>query len=169
MTNHARRWSIALGYLALMYWTTYVINSEGVLEGAGVAHAAFLAAYIIAAIALLVLGLVKFGVKNDYAWICLGIIVLLLMMAVLNLSDPKGRLHFLEYGLFFVLVYRALKMRVSGFTAYASAIILTCAAGVADEFLQSLYGRGFFDMADVLNNTFAAYLAAGVSLVWERC
>ncbi len=163
------RWAVVAAYVALIYVTTFVISVTGVFEMKGVASHVFLAVYVVAATALLAMGLKRFGLRNDYAWLYVAILALLLLIAALNLAEPKDRLHFLEYGLLFVLVLRALKAKTTGFYAYALAIILTAAAGVVDETLQSLYPKGVFDLSDLLNNVFAAYLAAGAALVWERC
>lgn len=169
MTNSARRWTLVLCYLVLMYVSTAIISIWGILDNQRAAQAVFLAVYILAGIALIAIGLRRFGIKNDYAWLYLGIIVALLLLACQNLSEARDRLHFLEYGLLWVLVYRAVKESANRFTAYGIALIATCCFGIIDELFQSMYPHGFFDLSDVMNNTFAGYLAAGVILVWERC
>lgn len=164
--NAKYRW-LVLVYLFLMFTTTYVINSGNLLADKGITSNVFVAAYIVAAIAVIALGFVKLGFGHHYAWIYTVLFAAFLMLAAFNLGEPKDRLHFLEYGLLFVLLYRAMRGIGDGVIRYGLTLILTSAIGLVDETVQSVYS--FFDLSDVMNNAFAGYLAAGVTLVWERC
>ena len=160
---------VVILYVLLIYVATLILSLGGFLEGKGAISNVFIAAYILLAFVLLFQGVKRFGLRNFYAWFYLAALVTLLMMAAFNLPEPKDRLHFLEYGLLFILVYRALRPNVSGFFSYSLALVATFALGLIDEGLQFFYPNSMMDFADVMRNTFAGYLAAGVMLVWERC
>lgn len=169
MSQSLNRWAVVGIYLFIIFAATFIVSWGKFLDAPGAASNVFLIIYIITAIAVLVIGLLKFGTGNHYAWLYMGIISVLLMIAAFNLTEPKDRLHFLEYGALFILIYRALKVKQVGFITYGLALLATALCGVFDESLQSLYPGGIMDYADILNNTFAGYLACGVTLVWEKC
>jgi len=81
---------------------------------------------------------------------------------------PEERFHLLEYGLLGGLVYAALLerrrpaagMRWSASSA-ALAVVLTGAAGWADEGIQYLLPNRHYDWIDVGLNVLAAILAVG--------
>lgn len=169
MSTSISRWVIVGLYLIIIFAATYIIRLGGFLDDKTLASKIFLAVYIITAITLITVGLLRFGSGNHFAWLYMGIIAALLMIAVFNLAEPAARLHFLEYGALFVLIYRAFKVKTGGFLAYGLALLATAVCGAFDEYLQSLYRSGIMDYSDVLNNAFAGYLACGATLVWEKC
>lgn len=168
MKRDSHRIALVCAYVLLIYVGTFVITMGGFLEDKGIASHVFTWAYVALAAILLSWGIARFG-RNSYAWLYLAIIAALLITAALNLPEPRDRLHFLEYGLLFILLHRALGPAAPRPVAYGLTLVGTFAIGLTDEALQSFYPDGVMDFGDAMNNAFAGYLAAGVVLVWERC
>ena len=87
---------------------------------------------------------------------------------------PQERLHYLGYGLLAVLLYLGLA-RYRGESATGSAVVPALAAllvgslvGFADELLQIVWPRRYFDWADVGMNVIAVGLGLLVAIpVWN--
>ncbi len=119
----------------------------------------------------------------ERAWI--GLALLLYAAGTLNARYPQERLHYLGYGLLAILLYvgfardRAARDRatVDGVASGGrpaelapafAAFVLGCAVGFADELLQILWPRRYFDWADVGMNVVAVGLGLLVAIpLWN--
>ncbi len=74
-------------------------------------------------------------------------------------SNPEEAIHFVEYGILGVLVYRALVHRIRDTSVYATAIVVTGTVGIIDESLQWLAPSRYWDLRDLQINLFAGILS----------
>jgi len=72
---------------------------------------------------------------------------------------PEEALHFVEYGVFGLLLYRALRHRLPDLAVFPAALLLGTAFGVLDELVQWLVPGRFWDLRDVFVNGLAVALA----------
>ena len=72
--------------------------------------------------------------------------------------NPEEALHFIEYGVLGVLLFRALSHRVRDPTVYISAAMIGCMVGMVDETIQWITPRRFFDYRDIWLNAFSGLL-----------
>ena len=74
-------------------------------------------------------------------------------------SNPEEAVHFVQYGILSILVYRALTHRITDYGIYFIALLLTTTVGIIDETLQWLTPNRVWGLKDILHNTLAAALA----------
>ena len=85
--------------------------------------------------------------------------------AVPELRDsPAERFHFIEYGALYLIALRAIAVDVRGLAAYPLAVLVTAAAGYADESMQGMSDYRYFDWDDVKMNAYAALFAAWICI-----
>jgi hypothetical protein len=82
-------------------------------------------------------------------------------------KKPAEALHYLEYGLLSILIYRALTHRIRDHSIFVAAVIIGTIVGTLDETIQWLTPRRFFTFEDIILNCTAlvivqAALATGV-------
>lgn len=73
-------------------------------------------------------------------------------------TNPEEALHFVQYGMLGLLVYRALTHYVRDAAIYFSAAMICGMLGVLDEIIQWVTPRRFWDFRDVLLNFIGASL-----------
>ena len=73
-------------------------------------------------------------------------------------KNPEEAMHFIEYGVLGVLLFRALSHRIRDPTIYFSAAMIGCMVGMADETIQWITPRRFFDYRDIWLNAFSGLL-----------
>ena len=79
-------------------------------------------------------------------------------------TNPEEALHFIQYGVLSVLIYRALLHRLRDFSIYAAAALIAGLLGTVDEIIQWITPRRFFDFRDIgLNFGSAVLVQVGVS------
>lgn len=92
----------------------------------------------------------------------------LFSMFLLRLGLPE-RTHLIEYCILAILIHEALlekqKKSKSPWKVPLLAIGLTSALGLIDETLQLLVPNRFFDIKDIIFNSFAAILAVGSRVI----
>ena len=102
-----------------------------------------------------------------YAWL-LGIAGLVIYLTFgLRAGSPEEAVHFLQYGMLSLLLYRAFTHRVRDYSIYAAATIAGTVLGMVDETVQWLTPGRHFGVRDIWLNFTAvalvqAALAAGV-------
>jgi hypothetical protein len=79
-------------------------------------------------------------------------------------EHPEEAVHFLEYGLLGVLLYRALRPRFPDATALLSAALLVTLVGTVDEIIQWITPGRYWDFRDILLNGGAGALA--LAAIW---
>ncbi len=102
-----------------------------------------------------------------YVWL-LGIAGLIVYLTFgLRAGSPEEAVHFLQYGMLSLLLYRAFTHRVRDYSIYAAATIAGTVLGMVDETVQWLTPGRHFGVRDIWLNFTAvalvqAALAAGV-------
>ena len=71
---------------------------------------------------------------------------------------PEEAMHFVQYGVLSVLLYRALRTRYADAGLYVIAFLLGALLGTLDEVIQWIIPRRFFDFRDILINVSAVGL-----------
>ncbi len=73
--------------------------------------------------------------------------------------NPEEAIHFIEYGVLSVLFFRALSFRLSDWSIYVAAALLSSLVGTLDEVLQWFTPQRIFDFRDIWLNSSAGFLA----------
>ena len=107
------------------------------------------------------------GSVAGYAWL-LGIAGLVVYLTFgLKAGSPEEAVHYLQYGMLSLLLYRAFTHRIRDYSIYAAATIAGTIVGMVDETVQWLTPGRHFGVRDIWLNFTAvalvqAALAAGV-------
>ena len=103
------------------------------------------------------------GVRVVRAVVLLGTSTVFVAYA-LRLGTEEA-MHFVQYGVLGVLVYRALTHRVRDAGVYVVAVLIGTIVGTLDELVQWLTPRRFWGLADIWLNLFAVTLVqVGIGL-----
>jgi hypothetical protein len=73
-------------------------------------------------------------------------------------ANPEESLHFVQYGVLSMLLFRALHHRVRDPSVYIAAAMLGTMFGILDELIQWMVPRRFFDYRDIGINVMAVLL-----------
>lgn len=73
-------------------------------------------------------------------------------------GNPEEAIHFVQYGILSILVFRALTLRAPDNTSYFTAVALVCAIGIIDEALQWLAPQRYWGLRDIRLDAIAAVL-----------
>ncbi len=99
-----------------------------------------------------------------YAWL-LGIAGLVIYLTFgLRAGSPEEAVHFLQYGMLSLLLYRAFTHRVRDYSIYAAATIAGTIVGMIDETVQWLTPGRHFGVRDIWLN-FTAVVLVQAALV----
>ena len=103
----------------------------------------------------------------SYAWLLGSAALILFLTFELKANSPEEAVHFLQYGVLSLLLFRAFTHRISDYSIYAVATIAGTIVGMIDETVQWLTPRRYFGLSDIwLNFTAVALvqvaLAAGI-------
>jgi hypothetical protein len=74
-------------------------------------------------------------------------------------SNPEESLHFVQYGVLSLLLLRALRDRLDGWSLYFAVAMAGIGFGIVDELIQWLVPLRYFDYRDIGLNTAAVFLA----------
>lgn len=100
----------------------------------------------------------------NYLWLLL-IAVLFVGYTFSLRQHPEEALHFVEYGILAVLVYRALCHRIQDPSVYVGAVLLCLIVGVVDEGIQWATPGRYWGIGDIwLNGLAATLVMAGIAL-----
>ncbi len=94
--------------------------------------------------------------RSGMAWLC-GVTALILFGAG-RFSAPEESLHFIEYGVLGLLLFRALSHRLHDPGVYIVATLAGIIVGAFDEMVQWITPERFFDFRDIRLNGFAVLL-----------
>lgn len=84
-----------------------------------------------------------------------------------HMEIPAEKIHFLEYGILSVLIFRAVRHVIANEIVYYLTFAICYLIGVSDEFIQSMVPKRVGDIVDTGWNLAAVLLALiGVSKVW---
>jgi len=160
--DRCRNWGAAFAYIALVYatvpvfpavWDRLWVHTEGAIRHLGI--------LVILGLAVAVLTAVRHRVgRRD--WVPYAVLVAVFaaygyLLAVFG-TYPAERLHLIEYGLLGWMLFRALRLDLSGGRAYVVALVLTVLVGVGDESIQWILPQRFFEVKDVVLNAVSGVL-----------
>jgi len=122
-------------------------------------HGVIICVIIMLCIAILKLRLKKrIATAKQYLWL-LGISGGFIVYTIQLRNNPEESVHFVQYGLLAILVYRALTHRIADTGIYIVALLITVAIAMTDETIQWLTPRRQWGLRDIWLDTFAAALA----------
>jgi len=87
----------------------------------------------------------------DLLWL-VGVVAIIVVWTRHLMGQPEEAVHFLEYGVLGVLLYRALEDRVPDPTVYVAATLTGLLVGTVDEIIQWLVPGRFWDFRDIVLN-----------------
>lgn len=115
---------------------------------------------IVAAAAVAIAYLMRLRVYSPGNYLWLFITSCLFVGSTIRLRDnPEEAIHFVEYGVLGLLLYRALTHRIRDGSIYFAAAIIGAIIGTADEAIQWVVPRRYWGLRDIGLNVF------GVSLI----
>ena len=100
----------------------------------------------------------------DLLWL-IGVAAVVAIWTHNLMGQPEEAVHFLEYGVLGVLLYRVFEDRVPDPTVYVAATLAGLFAGTVDEIIQWLVPGRFWDFRDIILNTGAVALVQIV--IWR--
>jgi hypothetical protein len=93
----------------------------------------------------------------DALWL-LGVSTILLLWTRRLMGSPEEAVHFLEYGVLGVLLYRALRTRIPDDTVFFAAALIGLLVGTVDEIIQWVVPGRYWDYRDIVLNGGASVL-----------
>lgn len=147
-------WALAAGWTALIYSTLSLVRPACEFLKARTPFAVIINAALLAVLAAVVFAARRQLFTRRGVW--LAVAILLYLGGLWVLKVPEEKIHFLEYGLLAVLVYRAVRMDAGAVRAYIAAFLITCLLGWADEGIQHLLPSRYFQWNDVALNCLSA-------------
>ena len=122
-------------------------------------HGVIICVSIMLCIAILKLRLKRrIATAKHYLWL-LGISGVFIVYTIQLRKNPEEAMHFVQYGLLAILVYRALTHRIADNGIYIVAALITAAIGISDEAIQWLTPKRVWGLKDIWLDTMAAALA----------
>jgi hypothetical protein len=90
------------------------------------------------------------------------------LAAIYPMSSPEEKVHFIEYGVVALLAQASAPAAWTLRRKRAAAALFVLVAGWIDEGIQAVLPNRFYDLRDVLFNTFAGLMALGVAAAVMR-
>lgn len=154
---------MALAYVSLVYIglyftpaiSRYFIEKDELSAFIGWTYAA-------AGLLLFVFLYFKLVIRKPEAYGIIAGLIILFFAAFSRMEVSTDRLHFLEHGLIYLLVYLALRFSKEGIVLVGRAILLCMLIGLVDEAIQGLLPNREAEWSDLWANIFGYYLAAGL-------
>ena len=123
----------------------------------------FLYAVIVTIVLLIIVSLQLITGKRtatpmNYVWLT-SIATVFFVYTIQLRGNPEEAVHFVQYGILSILIYRALTHRITDYGIYFVALLLTTTVGIIDEALQWLTPKRVWDLKDIRLDFVAAALA----------
>ena len=96
--------------------------------------------------------------RSSYFWLASVTAIFLGYTVKLGRGAPEEAIHFIQYGLLGILVYRALTHRLHDVSIYFAAATIGGIIGIMDEFIQWLIPLRYWGLRDIWLNFFSAAL-----------
>jgi len=118
------------------------------------------ATIIVAVLAVAVIWMIRFRPASVKACLWLAGVAATFLVYTLNVGQdqPEETVHFIQYGVLGVLVFRALSHRIRDSSVYLAAAVVCGIIGTADEFIQWLTPRRVWGLRDIWFNFSAGLL-----------
>lgn len=158
-----KAWGFVGAYVALIHSGLYFTPFIGLYLSKRNALGSFIGwIYVFSGLFLIWFFYFKLKIRKAEAYGLLIGLGMLCQGAIQRMEETLDRLHFLEYGLLYLLVYLAFRFSSNGIVLMGRAILLCSLFALVDEGIQGLLPNRVAEWHDVLINIFACYLAAGV-------
>jgi len=96
--------------------------------------------------------------RSSYFWLAAVAAIFLGYTIALAKQSPEEAIHFIEYGVLGILVYRALTHTLHDMSIYFAAAIVCGIIGTVDEFIQWLIPQRVWGLRDIWMNFFSSAL-----------
>jgi hypothetical protein len=96
--------------------------------------------------------------RSSYIWLAAIFAIFVVYTIELGKGSPEEAIHFIQYGVLGILVYRALTHRLKDAGIYFAAAIICGVIGSIDEFIQWLTPRRVWGLNDIWLNFFSSAL-----------
>jgi hypothetical protein len=112
---------------------------------------------IVAAVGALVVSVIRLRRRTprpntaDLLWLS-AVTLTAVVWTVRLMGRPEEAVHFVEYGVLGLLLYRALATRITDVTVFLSATLIGLLVGTVDELIQWLVPGRFWDFRDIVLN-----------------
>mgnify|MGYP001825417952 FL=1 len=93
----------------------------------------------------------------DILWLA-AIAAILVLWTIRLMGQPEEAVHFLEYGVLGILLYRAFRVHIRDATVYVAAALAGLVIGTVDEIIQWLVPGRYWDFRDIVLNGGASIL-----------
>ncbi len=155
-------WSMVAVYTLVLYGTLTIAYDIYISFyrrlGEDVMSTVMFGMYVPVGVALIVFLLFCMPLRPA-SWAALALIGLCFGLCLALLEIPAKRFHFMQYAPLTVLVFDALRFRVTGRRLYVLTLIAVVLIGLGDELLQGLLPNRSFGLLDVAINSAAALCA----------
>jgi len=162
-------WLYVLGGVTLIYSTLYIVRP--ICEFLKEKTPFDLLMNIMMIIFLSILGM-QFWMKkssiNLSQWFLLLLVLTSYVIGLIVLPHPEEKIHFIEYGLLAFLVYRALRLDCRMIPGFILAFILVTLLGWGDEGIQHLLPNRYYQIQDVVLNSFSGFLGLILTVINEN-
>lgn len=151
-----RDWTIVISYVLFIYATLSIMpriwNSFSRATGE---LSSFLVAVVFVILAMYVVFYLIAMKKtiSSFLWLLFLIVFYVIALRMIELSIE--RIHFIEYGLLSIFVFKALRHSIQNKRIYAWAALIAFAFGCIDEGIQYFLPNRFFDVKDIAVNAVA--------------
>ncbi len=95
--------------------------------------------------------------QGNYVWL-LGTSAIFIGYTIYLKANPEEALHFVQYGILGILIYRAWSHHIHDRWIYAAAISVGASIGILDETIQWVTPNRFWGLGDIWLNCFAVSL-----------
>lgn len=169
-SRERRLWALVGVSIATIYATLGLAGSLArALGDSGLNALSFVVGLLLVAMAIVLFGIGRGGVKEAFA--AVGVVAIYVLVFT-RLTSPVERSHLIEYGVVALLVHAALleRNRHGGSVPGPAvvAVVGTSLVGLVDELIQWFIPNRVFDPIDIVFNTVAATLAIGGAEVLSR-
>lgn len=153
-----RDWSIVAGYAFFIYSTLSIMPWiwNNISETTGGLNS-FLVAVVLVVLALYMVFYLIAAKKTISSFLWLPLLITFYVLALRMIELPIERIHFIEYGLLSILVFKALRHSIQNKSVYAWAALIAFLFGCIDEGIQYFLPNRSFDIKDITVNAVAAF------------
>jgi uncharacterized membrane protein len=95
---------------------------------------------------------------GSYLWLLVIATIFIAYTIELGKKNPEESIHFIQYGVLGVFVYRALTHQFQDFRIYFAAATICAVIGTSDEIIQWITPDRYWDLRDIWINFFGASL-----------
>ena len=161
--NPGKAWLVVIIWSLVIFATIPLARTIGELVAQQWGKEAFtysVLVVIVVALAFAVFSVIRHrsAVAGSLFWLIATAAVFVIYTIQLGKKSPEEAIHFVQYGVLGVLVFRALAFKRHDVSIYFSAAVIGGMIGIVDEIIQWLVPQRQWDLRDVWINFFAVAL-----------